>query len=65
MITGLTAEQVRSYREAGFLVIRDLLDAAELERWRAAVDEGVARQLGNPHAELKVFDNWPTPPVPT
>ena len=57
MITGLTAEQVRSYREAGFLVIRDLLDAAALERWRAAVDEGVARQLGNPRAELKVFDN--------
>ena len=57
MTTGLTAEQIRSYREAGFLVIRDLLDAAELERWRAAVDEGVARQLGNPRAELKVFDN--------
>ena len=33
--------EVRSYREDGFLVINDLLDEAELERWRAAVEEAV------------------------
>ena len=57
MLAGVTTEQIGSYRADGFLVLRDLLDAAELARWRAAVDDGVARQLGNPRAELKVFDN--------
>ena len=33
--------EVRSYRENGFLIIEDLLDEAELERWREAIDEAV------------------------
>ena len=57
MIDDLTAQQIRRYRDDGFLVLHDFLDAAELERWRRAVDEGVARQLGNSQPEIKVFDN--------
>ena len=57
MTTGVTEEQIGAYRRDGHLVLPDLLDAAELERWRAAVDEGVARQLGNPRPESSVFDN--------
>ena len=57
MTTGLTAEQVGAYREDGYLALADFLDGAELELWRAAVDDGVARQLGNPRPESSVFDN--------
>ena len=41
MRADLTAEEVRAYRSDGFLVIDDLLDAAELDRWRSAVDAAV------------------------
>jgi phytanoyl-CoA hydroxylase len=37
-----TADEVTSYREDGFVVIDGLLDEAELEAWRTAVDEAVA-----------------------
>ncbi len=33
--------EVRSYRDNGFLIIEDLLDESELEKWRAAVDGAV------------------------
>jgi len=39
--TGVSAEEVRSYRDDGFLIIDDLLDADELDRWRRAVDGAV------------------------
>ena len=38
----VSPEEVRSYREHGFLVIENLLDADELQRWRGAVDGAVA-----------------------
>lgn len=41
----LTQEQVDFYRENGFLVIEDFLDAGELEQWRQATDEAVAERL--------------------
>ena len=43
MRTELTAEEVESYRDNGFLVIDPFLDADELEEWRAAVDEATQR----------------------
>ena len=38
----LTSGQITSYRENGFLIIEDFLDAGELETWGTAVDEEVA-----------------------
>lgn len=43
----LSAEQVSSYRENGFLVIEDFLSADELAFWRTALDEAVANRAGN------------------
>ena len=37
----VSTEEVRSYRDAGFLVVDDLLDGDDLERWRSAVDGAV------------------------
>jgi ectoine hydroxylase-related dioxygenase (phytanoyl-CoA dioxygenase family) len=42
MRTELSDAQVASYRDNGFLVVEDFLDADELEEWRAAVTEAVA-----------------------
>jgi hypothetical protein len=39
MKTALTAEQLGFYRENGFVQIPGFLDAAELARWREALDE--------------------------
>lgn len=41
MRTELTPAEIESYRENGFLVVPDLLDADDLGRWRTAVDEAV------------------------
>ena len=42
MRAGVSPEEVRSYRDDGFLVIEDLLGDGELEQWRSAVDRTVA-----------------------
>jgi len=42
MRTAWTAQEVCSFREDGFLVVPDFLDAEELAVWREAVDEAVA-----------------------
>jgi ectoine hydroxylase-related dioxygenase (phytanoyl-CoA dioxygenase family) len=42
MRTDLTAEQIESYRENGFLAVPEFLSADELEVWRRAVDTAVA-----------------------
>ena len=42
MRTELTAEEIASYRDGGFLAIADFLEADELEAWREAVDDAVA-----------------------
>lgn len=45
MRTELSPEQIRSYHDDGFVVIRDFLDPDELAHWRTCVDEAVeARQ---------------------
>ena len=41
MRASVTTDEVRFYRESGFLVVGDLLDAGGLERWRGAVDGAV------------------------
>jgi ectoine hydroxylase-related dioxygenase (phytanoyl-CoA dioxygenase family) len=41
MKSDLSQQQIKSYRENGFVVIEDFLDAAELKEWREAVDEAV------------------------
>jgi phytanoyl-CoA hydroxylase len=45
MRTELTQAQIDFYRENGFLVIEECLDAAELEEWRRCTEEAVARRL--------------------
>ena len=45
MNCALTEPQITAYRQRGFLVVDDLLNAAELAAWRAAVDEAVAARV--------------------
>ena len=45
MNTALSARQVEFYRENGYLVVGDLLDGEELERWRAALADGMTRHF--------------------
>ena len=40
-----TEPQITAYRRRGFLVVDDLLDAAELASWSAAVDAAVAERV--------------------
>lgn len=51
MRTDVTADQVAFYRENGYLVIPEVLDVAELEQWRDAVDEAVAERGDKTFAE--------------
>jgi len=44
MKTDLSAEQIRQYRDNGFVVIPDFLTADELANWRTQVDDAVARR---------------------
>ena len=46
MKTQLSQEQINSYRENGFIMIENFLDQSELEEWRGAVDEAVAKRKG-------------------
>ena len=45
MNSTLTEPRIAAYRRRGFLVVDDLLDAAELAAWRAAVDAAVAARV--------------------
>lgn len=51
MITQVSDDQVAFYRDNGFLTIDRLLSDAELDEWRAAVDEAVAQRADSrvPH----------------
>lgn len=44
MNTQLSNEQIRQYREQGFLQVNDFLSASELDPWRAVVAESVTRR---------------------
>lgn len=55
----LTAEQVESYQQNGFVVIEDFLSADELEHWRKTVMDAVAERKGQkmPGKEVKVGES--------
>jgi ectoine hydroxylase-related dioxygenase (phytanoyl-CoA dioxygenase family) len=44
MRTELSADEVSSYRNNGFLVVPELLDAAELEDWRETVERAMSER---------------------
>ena len=48
MLDSPTPPQIDHYREHGFVHIPGLLDAAELEAWRSAIDAAVAERRGKP-----------------
>jgi ectoine hydroxylase-related dioxygenase (phytanoyl-CoA dioxygenase family) len=56
--TNLTEAQIDSYRDNGFIVIHDFLTAEELEIWRDAVDEAVAKLGKWKLAGQKGNDRW-------
>jgi ectoine hydroxylase-related dioxygenase (phytanoyl-CoA dioxygenase family) len=47
MKSKLSHEQINKYQQDGFLVIEDFLSASELENWRQALDEAIAKRKGN------------------
>ncbi|MHA4806595.1 phytanoyl-CoA dioxygenase family protein [Flavitalea flava] len=55
----LTDEQIRSYRENGFIVIEDFLSPAELEQWRKAVMSAVTARAGQkmPGKDVKIGED--------
>jgi ectoine hydroxylase-related dioxygenase (phytanoyl-CoA dioxygenase family) len=54
--TELTRAEMDAYREDGFLVVEDLLDADELHAWREAVDEAVAERGDQRFAAATVLE---------
>ena len=52
MKTELTTAQVEFYRENGFLVIENFLDAAELEHWRETTEAAIAERMGDSDGRL-------------
>lgn len=42
MKTRISAQQITSYQENGFVIIKDFLTLDELEAWRAAVDDAIS-----------------------
>jgi ectoine hydroxylase-related dioxygenase (phytanoyl-CoA dioxygenase family) len=46
MHTNIAAEKIEFYRENGFVVLEEFLDAAELEHWRQTVEAGMRVRLG-------------------
>lgn len=49
----LTAEQINHYQNNGFVVIEDFLDTQELQQWRTALDEAMAKRNGNKMPDRK------------
>ncbi len=51
----LTQTQIDSYRQNGFIIIEDFLDAAELQDWREAMDNAVKKRGGRkfPHSGVR------------
>lgn len=47
MNNNITPEQIKDYRENGFVQIDNFLDEAELAEWRKAVDEAVEKRKDN------------------
>jgi phytanoyl-CoA hydroxylase len=53
MKNDLTPQAIEQYRRDGFLVIEDFLSADELESWRTALTEAVAKRNGNKMPDRK------------
>ncbi|MBS1564592.1 MAG: phytanoyl-CoA dioxygenase family protein [Bacteroidetes bacterium] len=53
MKNNITPQQIEQYRRDGFLVIEDFLDKEELQTWRTALDEAVAKRNGNKMPDRK------------
>jgi phytanoyl-CoA hydroxylase len=53
MRSELSQEQVAKYQQDGFVVIEDFLSPHELEFWRTALDEAVAKRGGNKMPDRK------------
>jgi len=51
MKTALTDEQIQSYRDDGFIVVGEFLDADELENWRRCTEEGIQERLKTTHLQ--------------
>src|SRR5688572_32431235 len=47
MKNDITQAQAEQFQRDGFLVIEDFLSADELQEWRTALDEAVAKRNGN------------------
>ena len=50
MRTSLSADQIASYRENGFLLVEDFLNETELAFWRDAVTEAIQQRNGRKFA---------------
>jgi phytanoyl-CoA hydroxylase len=59
MRTVLTPEKINFYRENGFVVIEDFLNAVELETWRTSVAEAIKERNGQkiPVKSLTINEN--------
>ncbi len=59
MKTILNAQQIESFRENGFLLVKNLLNEAELSFWREAVTEAMAQRGGKkiPGSDIKVGED--------
>ena len=55
----LNENQIRSYREDGFVIIEDFLSPDELGEWREAVEEAVKERDGRkfPGKDIKVGED--------
>jgi phytanoyl-CoA hydroxylase len=53
MKTDLTPHDIARYRQDGFLVIEDFLSPVELEAWRIALEQAVAKRNGNKMPDRK------------
>ncbi|MBS1709424.1 MAG: phytanoyl-CoA dioxygenase family protein [Armatimonadetes bacterium] len=51
MKTTLTDEQIRRYRDDGFIVLDEFLDPDEIENWRRCTEEGIQERLKTTHLQ--------------
>ena len=59
MNTLLTASQLQSYRQDGYLLVDNFLTAEELTHWRQAVSEAIEQRNGRkmPHSDTKLGED--------
>lgn len=59
MNSQLTGSQIDFYKENGYVVIEDFLNAGELEVWRSAVTEAIAQRNGQkmPGKDIKIGED--------